>query len=216
MPTRCCHAALCLSNWLLTSAGTSSGRSSGWTVAVARDSCASQSADLVGPLPVANGTGLFAQEARSGRRQSMEVYKSASVCSDSSGLPSRLPPSATSGWKKRDNWAGRLEFGKAGWGGRIRTYGGGSQGRRSTFLEGRGGSFHIRISTPSSAGGRRNSRKSIRVTVKVAVRRAESVHRCRLETAIGNRTRSSGTTGERAASRRARRWRSQLDAAGQD
>ncbi len=37
-------------------------------------------------------------------------------------------------------------------------------------MEGRSGSFRIRISHPSSAGGRRNSRKSIRVAVKVAVR----------------------------------------------
>ena len=59
-----------------------------------------------------------------------------------------------------------------GWGGRIRTYGGGSKGRRSTFVEDRGGSFRIQISQASSAGGRRNSRKSIRVAVKVAVRRS--------------------------------------------
>ena len=34
---------------------------------------------------------------------------------------------------------------ETGWGGRIRTYGGGSKGRRSRFMEGRSGSFRIRI-----------------------------------------------------------------------
>ncbi len=63
--------------------------------------------------------------------------------------------------------SGRLHAEGDGWGGRIRTYGGGSKGRRSTFVEGRGGSFHIRISHPSSAGGRRNSRKSVRVAGRV-------------------------------------------------